>query len=474
MPSNYFLILFCLPLLMPAQISAFEEEWKNDKDLKNASIGYCVMNANSSEVLAEYNSRQLLVPASTLKIVTTSAALSLLGANYKYETRIYYYGEFDKTSGVLNGDLIIAGTGDPTLQSDNFSKDNNSITDSWAKILKEKGLKEIKGSIIGDASYFERKIPSNWIWEDISNYYGAVPCGLSYHDNKFTVRYTTKENGSSANIVDYSPQYLNKSITLTSDVTAHGTQDEAYAYGDPFSFTKEIHGTLPPNRTNYEIEIALPDPALLCAENLYTSLQKTGIKCTANSIQSNYTKSDSQNAGNLIYTHYSPTLEKIVYYTNIKSNNLYCETLLLTLGKGSAKAGLKIVQDYWISRGLNANEIFMDDASGLARINAISPYYQASLLSKVSKDNTNYKFFNNSLPIAGKQGSMSNLGKGKYIENNMRAKTGYITRARAYCGYVKTKSGKELSFSLIFNNYNCTAYEAKLKMEKFLVALGEM
>ncbi|WP_317898274.1 D-alanyl-D-alanine carboxypeptidase/D-alanyl-D-alanine endopeptidase [Aurantibacillus circumpalustris] len=471
--SKSILFLALLPLFTQAQLTAFEEEWKNDKDLKNASVGYCVMNAASSEVLAEYNSRQLLVPASTLKIVTTSAALSLLGANYKYETRIYYNGEYNKTSGVLNGDLIILGSGDPTLQSDNFSKDNTSVTDSWAKILKEKGLKEIKGNIIGDASYFERKIPSNWIWEDISNYYGAVPCGLSYHDNKFKVRYTTKENGSSAKIVDYSPAYLSNSITLVSDVTSQGTQDEAYAYGDPFSFTKEIHGTLPPNKTNYEIEVVLPDPALLCAENLYTSLQKIGIKCKTKSTHSNYKKTE-QNLGDLIYTHFSPTLEKIIYFTNIKSNNHYCESLILTLGKGNAKTGLKTVQEYWVSRGLNSSEVFMDDASGLARINAISPHYQASLLSKVSKDNVNYKLFSNSLPIAGKQGSMSNLGKGKFIENNMHAKTGYITRARAYCGYVKTKSGKELSFSLIFNNYNCSVIEAKLKMEKFLVALGDL
>jgi len=83
------------------------------------------------------------------------------------------------------------------------------------------------------------------------------------------------------------------------------------------------------------------------------------------------------------------------------------------------------------------------------------------------------KSFYNSLPVAGKQGSMSNIGKGTYIEGKMRAKTGYINRARGYCGYVTTKTGKEVSFSILFNNYNCSAKEAKVKIEKFLVALGE-
>ena len=401
--------------------------------------------------------------------MTTSAALSLLGSNYRYETQIYFTGDFNKTSGVLNGDLIIVGSGDPTLQSDNFVKDNSLVTDRWAKILKEKGLKEIKGNIIGDASCFDRAIPANWIWEDISNYFGVVPCGLSYNDNKFKVLYTTKESGSEAKITNYLPTYLSNSITLISAVIAKGSEDQAYAYGDPFSYTKEIHGTLPPNKTNYEIEVALPDPALLCAENLYTSLKQFDVKCTDTKVSSNYKKTDEQNSGELIYTHYSPTLERIVYFTNIKSNNHYCETLLRTIGKGKADAGLKAVKNYWSKRGLDTNEIYLEDASGLARINAITPYFQTSLLSKIIKDSAIYKVFNTSLPVAGKQGSMSNIGKGTFIENNMRAKTGYLTRARAYCGYVKTKSGKELSFSLIFNNYNCSAREAKLKWKNFLL-----
>lgn len=468
------LFLFLLPLLCQAQLSSVLEEWKNDKDLKHASIGYCVMNAASSEIISEYNSHQLLVPASTLKIVSTSAALNLLGANYRYETRIYFTGDYNKSTGVLNGDLIIAGSGDPTLQSDNFVKDNGLVTDKWAKALKEKGLKEIKGAVIGDASYFDRTIPSNWIWEDISNYFGAVPCGLSYRDNKFKVFYTTKESGSEAKITSYSPAYLNNTITLNSDVIAKGSEDEAYAYGDPFSFVKEIHGTLPPNKTNYEIEVALPDPALLCAENLYTSLVQFGIKCDGVSARSNYKKSEEQISKQLMYTHFSPTLDRIIFYTNIKSNNMYCETLLRTMGKGKADAGLKSVKNYWLKRGLDSSEIYLEDASGLARINAITPHYQSLLLSKMTKDSSAYKIFNASLPIAGKQGSMSNIGKGKFIENNMHAKTGYITRARAYCGYVKTRSGKDLSFSLIFNNYNCSAREAKLKMEKFMIALGDL
>ena len=116
----------------------------------------------------------------------------------------------------------------------------------------------------------------------------------------------------------------------------------------------------------------------------------------------------------------------------------------------------------------------MKDGSGLSRINTMTPNLQANLLQKIVKDSLIYRVFSSSLPIAGKQGSISNIGKGKFIENNMRAKTGYITRVRAYCGYVTTRSGKALSFSVIINNYTCSPKEAKVKMESFLNALAEL
>jgi len=467
------LIGLLLPALLNGQIKSLEL-WKTDKDLKSASIGYCVLDAKTSNVVSEYNSHLYLIPASTLKVVTTSAALGILGSNYKFETKIYHTGIFDKNTGVINGDLIIYGGGDPTLQSEYFAKDTSQITDKWAQVLKEKGVKEIKGKIIGDASYFDRIIPGNWIWADISNYFGVAPCGLSYNDNKFKVVFCTKGSGCKADVINTIPSYLNNTITINSSVIAKGTEDDAFVYGDPFSFTKDISGKIPPNKQNFDIEAALPDPALLCAEKLYTSMSRIGIKCNRSQIESNYKKSDSIIAKTILYTHYSPTLDKIVYFTNLRSNNHYCETLLRTLGKGNMYTGIDAVKNYWQKQGLDVTELYMSDGSGLSRSNSVTTSFQASLLSKVYRDSTFYKVINYSLPVAGKSGSMGNIGKGTFIENNMRAKTGYINRARGYCGYVKTKSGKDLSFSVLFNNYNCTAKEAKNKIEKFLLEIAEL
>jgi D-alanyl-D-alanine carboxypeptidase/D-alanyl-D-alanine-endopeptidase (penicillin-binding protein 4) len=463
-----------LPLCFKAQITSVVENWKSDKDLKSATLSFCVLDAKTGVVINELNSRQFVVPASTLKVITTGAALGTLGPAFRYSTKIYYTGNFNKETGVVNGDLIIYGSGDPTLQSEYFTKDTNQVTDKWAQILKEKGIKEIKGKIIGDASCFDRSIPGNWIWADISNYFGVAPCGLSYNDNKFKIIYNSKEIGSKAVVDRTIPAYCNSTICINSNVISKGTEDDAFVFGDPYSFTKDVSGKIPPNKKNFEVEAALPDPALMCAEKLFTSLTKIGIKCNSRSIESNYKRSDSLITKQLLYTHLSPTLDKIIYHTNLKSNNLYCETLLRSIGKGSMYSGIDIVSNYWQKKGLDVSELFMVDGSGLSRANTVTTNFQASLLSKIYNDSTLFKIFYTSLPIAGKSGSMSNIGKGKLIENNMHAKTGYINRARGYCGYVKSRSGQDLVFSVLFNNYNCSAKDAKVKIEKFLIELGEL
>ncbi|MDX2172158.1 MAG: D-alanyl-D-alanine carboxypeptidase/D-alanyl-D-alanine-endopeptidase [Bacteroidota bacterium] len=474
--TKLFILLLCFQICANAQLTKIVDNWKTDKDLKSAAIGYCVIDVKTNSVIAEYNSHQYLIPASTLKTITTGAALGVLGGGYRFETKLCYSGTFDKNTGILNGDLYIYGHGDPTLQSENFTKYSVQITDKWASVLKEKGLKEIKGKIIGDASYFERIIPGNWIWGDINNYFGVAPCALSFYDNKFKILYTSKEAGSKAVVGRTFPSYLSNSITINSNVIAKVTEDDAFVTGDPFSYSKDVSGKIPPNKNNFEVEAALPDPALLCAEKLYLSLTKVGVKCNQKSIESNYKRADSTITKTTFYSHYSPSLDRIIYITNLKSNNLYCETILRAIGRGSMYLGIDAVKNYWQKQGLDVSELFMVDGSGLSRANTVSTNFQASLLAKIYKDSSGsfYKTFNASLPVAGKSGSMTNIGKGTFLENNMRAKTGYINRARGYCGYVKTKSGKDLSFSVLFNNYNCSAKEAKTKIEKFLLELPEL
>ncbi len=454
------------------------DDWSKDKTLIYGTHSYCVMNTTDGTVLKEHNSHTSIIPASTLKIVTTAAALDILGKYYRYETKIYFTGTFDKASGVLNGDIIIKGSGDPTLNSEHFKSktDTTQITDKWTEILAKKGLKELKGRIIADASCYKKEVPSNWIWGDITNYFGVAPCGLSFNDNLYGIVFTSNETGSTAKIKEIKPEYKSIKLEHEANVKAAGKEDEAYVTGDPFGLKRVISGTIPPNKTALEIRAALPDPALLCAEFLQKSLNQAGIITPASCVISNYNpeNEDLKKEKTLMHTHLSSALEKIVYYTNLYSNNLFCETLLRTIGKGSAYNGIEKVREYWKQKGLEPSELFMVDGNGLSRANTITTSFETNVLYKMYHDSVNYKSFYNSLPQAGLNGSMKNIGKDTFLEKNMRAKTGYINRARGYCGYVKTKSGKDLCFSVLFNNYNCSPKEMKLKIEQFLVALAEL
>jgi serine-type D-Ala-D-Ala carboxypeptidase/endopeptidase (penicillin-binding protein 4) len=463
----FFIML--IPAGLYGQFTQLVKEWERDRELRSASISFLIKDLSTAEVVASHNAQTALVPASTLKVVTTGAALGILGAGYKYQTHIGHTGTFDKLTGIIAGDLIISGSGDPSLQSEYFYHPKQPVTDKWAAMLVEKGVKGITGSVIADASYFERAVPGQWIWGDIGNYYGAAASGLSFADNKFEIFFNSGKAGSKAEISQLPQPFKTKEIEVTTEVVASGSGDEAYVFGDPFGWKKHVSGTIPPGRKNFSIEAALPDPALLCAETLLASMRNAGIKCPSDA-RSRFDRGDTIKP-TALFTHYSPTLDQLVIQTNLRSNNLYAESMLLTLGKGSLDNGITAVRNYWKKKGLDVSGLFMSDGSGLARSNAVTTGFLVDVLSVMKQDSVLYRIFFNSMPMAGRQGSMSAIGKGTPIEGKLRAKTGYITRVRSYCGYIKSSTGRDLAFAIILNNYSCTPAQARLRLERFMVTL---
>lgn len=461
-----------------ASIESILDAYKKDKDLTHAQYGFCIMEASTGKVLKEYNSEMALIPASTMKIVTTSAALGLLGKDFTYKTNYFIIHNGTSLEQATLSNLFVEGSGDPSFNSSYFYSNDSLFFNPFINKLKTKKIKELISNIQIDNTKFNNTIPSTWIWGDIGNYFGAGANGLSYKDNKFSIYYESGDANTIAKILSIKPNYFATKMKLTSNVLSYGSEDEAYVYGDPDLYTRKISGTIPPNKTNYEVEAQMPEPAEFFKYELLYQLKKNQLIAFNDSTKLN--PNDKTLRKELIYTHTSPRLEKLIFYTNTKSNNHYAESLLNTIesvksGKqGTTQNGIDAVTNYWQSRGVDVTGLHMADGSGLSRANTITTKVQASILSKIYKDSTMYTAFNNSLPIAGKNGSMTSLCKGTFAENNMRAKTGYINRARGYCGYVKTKSGKELAFSVLFNNYNCSPKEMKLKIEKLLVALVDL
>ncbi|MFO0320913.1 MAG: D-alanyl-D-alanine carboxypeptidase/D-alanyl-D-alanine-endopeptidase [Bacteroidota bacterium] len=472
-----FLFLFLVSLLSivksQSTVDQILNDLKKDINLKHASFGFCILDAQTGITIKEHHSELALIPASTLKIVTTGAALGILKKDFVYQTiySILYHGESLNTSDRIG--LKVKGVGDPSFNSSYFYHNDSLFFDGLIKKIKQEGIKKIDTIMIDDACFDER-IPNSWIWADIANYFGAGANGLSYKDNKFSVFFSTLQPNTLAKIEAIKPAYFSKKINIESEVIAVGTEDEAFVFGDPDGFSRKIFGSIPPNKQNYEVEAQMPKPTEFFKFDLIQNLSQHHLY-----VNDGYTTFDKKINTKQIYTHTSNKLDKIIFYTNTKSNNHYAESLLKTVGglknekQGTTQNGIEAVKSFWKSKGLDLQGLHMVDGSGLSRENTITTKLLAQILSVIYNDSLIYDAFNASLPIAGKNGSMMNLCKGTFAENNMRAKTGYINRARGYSGYVKTKKGKTLAFSVLFNNFDCTPTEMKLKIEKLLVALTE-
>jgi D-alanyl-D-alanine carboxypeptidase/D-alanyl-D-alanine-endopeptidase (penicillin-binding protein 4) len=480
----YFLFsisFFALNIFSQQTVNEFINDLKKENELQNASVSLCVVDAQTGLPVCEYNSKFSLTPASTMKIITTGSALQLLGKDFRYETLLQYSGTFDKASGVINGDLYIKGSGDPSLNSEYFRKPEDTfyVANKWAAILKEKGVKKITGQLVMDVSCFEDDIPTNWVWGDMGNYFGAGPSGLSYNDNKFYIVYKpAAKNGDSMFISKTVPQIDN--LNISNYVKAGGVEDNAIVYRAPFGTDLKISGTLPVSAKHLSIEGSLPFPEQLLAKHLQQAFStqnielgnKTALKITA------YTKKQYIKPLTTLYTYKSATLEKIIFFTNLHSNNQYAESIFRTMalkkgGFGSTWQGIQTLTNHLKTKGFDTNGLFINDGSGLSRSNAVTSEHLTKILYMMYSDSLTKLPFQNSLPVAGVSGSLKNLGKGTVLENNLKAKSGYITRVRSYAGYMKTKSGKEICLSLIINNFNGTPSETKKKMEQIFLKIYE-
>jgi D-alanyl-D-alanine carboxypeptidase/D-alanyl-D-alanine-endopeptidase (penicillin-binding protein 4) len=241
-----------------------------------------------------------------------------------------------------------------------------------------------------------------------------------------------------------------------------------------------VEGTLPPNQVNFPVHGSVPDPERFIAEEFIKAIKKSdisfdGIAKTMRDI--NEARHIAEPPRTTLYTHYSPSLDTIIKVTLQHSVNLFAECILNYLsykksGKSDETEATEIVTDFWKKKGVDVSGFIMNDGCGLARSNFITTQAQTQILRAIAKD-TYFKIFYNCLPIAGASGALGGVGEGTFIENNLRGKSGYMTRARGYTGYVKNKKGEMLCFSLIANNYSCSPTEMKLKLEKLLVAIVE-
>lgn len=453
--------------------------------MKNGQFGYVLYDVSSGKLLEKERPDETLLPASTLKTVTSAAAFSILGPDFKFKTALEITGNVE--GGVLRGDVIVRGGGDPSLGSDRYEwgTDMESILAIWVRKLRERGITRIEGDIIGDGSIFEDALtPATWVWSDVGNYYGAGACGLSFNENSYELFFKPgKAVGAKAEFVGTKPSMPEISFVNEMRTGSASSGDNGFVYGGEYTYERRLRGTVPMGDT-FSIKGSIPDPALFTVKCLRDALLADSVQVSGNPTTLRIMALQGKPAPEgrtAIYTHQSPPLKDIVYWLNKKSINLYAEHLVKMIGytllqDGSNESGTKAIADYWKSKGISVDGLHMQDGSGLSRYNGITPNQLALILRNNVTEPWFLDFFN-SLPVAGKAGdpgTLKNMCKGTAAEGKVWAKSGYISRVRTYAGYVETKSGRRLCFAMMANNYTCTNAVAKDYLEGLMVKMAEI
>ncbi|WP_345950949.1 D-alanyl-D-alanine carboxypeptidase/D-alanyl-D-alanine-endopeptidase [Mucilaginibacter sp. PAMB04274] len=432
---------------------------QQDSQCQYASISLTVLDAATGEQVFAVNPKMGLAPASTLKTATSITAFNLLGADYQFQTQFGYTGAID-AAGTLNGDVIMKGGGDPTLGSWRWpNTQEGHVLAELVNSLKQAGIKQINGRIIGDDSLFDtQSVPDGWIWQDLGNYYGAGPSALCWRENTFDIKYETGVVGSPVKIlrtVPAMPYFDFKSEVATS---GPGSGDHSYAYLPVGNKSMYIRGAYAIDKAKKSITVALPDPAYDAAWRLTDTLKRIGITVSREPesvITLNTTAEQAPVINTKLATLTSPQLSQIVYWLNKESINLYAEQLLKTMAlkagkKVSTNAGVQTLQNFWKARGIDANSMNIYDGSGLSPGNRITTHTLASILQSAVAQPW-FSAFYDSLPLY----------------NGMHMKSGTIADVVAYAGY-QNHNGRRLCFSAIINNYNGSTSTVRQKLFKVL------
>jgi D-alanyl-D-alanine carboxypeptidase/D-alanyl-D-alanine-endopeptidase (penicillin-binding protein 4) len=441
--------------------------------------GVKILYPNSGEIIYERNAEKMFMPASNMKLYTTAAALCLLGPQYRYATDFVATGEIQ--DGVLKGDLIIRGSGDPTWSWRFYDNNYDSVMVRFTDSLLSKGIRAIEGNVIGDDNIFDDELLGNgWMWDDEPYYFSAQISGLSYNENYIDFKLIPDSlNPGAPVIIESFPRttYLNLRndlLTVSSDTAT------TWDYGREWRSNQGwFEGDYPLYNGDRKRAITIHNPTLFTTHVLKERLEESGIKVSGNPLDSDdLTDSIDYKATNHLFTYYSHPLSEIVHKVNKPSQNFIAEALQRTLGarygrEGSSSEGITTQMALFDSLGMTTENLQLRDGSGLSRYNLVSPNTTASLL-QMMWDHPYRTYFMASLPLSGASGTIDKRMSGMTGEFNVRAKTGSVSYVRSLSGYTWTQSGEPIIFAIMVNHYTIPTYIVNRIQDKIASILSEM
>jgi len=442
----------------------------SDPALQSAIIGIYIEEIKSGKVVYSHNAQKLLMPASNMKIITSAAALSLLKPDFRYSTPVYVRGEI--RGDTLLGDLIVKGSGDPTIKYRVPADTTLNLFDATIAALQDLGIKYITGMLAVDVSSMPSEWGEGWSWDDLWYYYSAKPAAIVLNENCLDLLIIPGDSISQPVKIIVQPLenfYRIENHLITVQPSSGREYDFRLVFGKD---ELQIWGSIPWNSDTLRISCAVENPEFYFLKTFQKALTESNIGVDSISVlQSEWDYSTAR----LIVEYQSVTLAEIINRLNKISDNLYAEQLLRTLGlqfrqEGSVKAGNTVVKQWLGSLNVDTTQIFIADGSGLSRLNLVTPRNVAQVL-KAMRFSPVWESFQKSLPVGGIDGTLKNRLLGSNAIGHVYAKTGYIGRVRALSGYVFACKGHEFIFSIIANHYQVPTSTINALQDKIVTLL---
>ncbi len=446
--------------------------------------GLLIMDAESGKALFEQNADKYFVPASNMKLFTTALALAKLGPEYRFRTTLETRGTIS-SEGVLSGDVVLVGRGDPNLSNRKFPFELKEEFDGppqkalveLADALVAKGVKEISGDVIGDDSYFPReRYPNGWEIDDMVWEYGAAISAIVVDDNTVALTLTPGEHAGDpvqAAVTPATPDF-----TVENDVTTSGAdvKSDLTLTREPGSNLVVVKGSLPARSAPRKLVLAIEEPAQHAAAALKRLLEERGVK-VAGAARAWHDHGEPGGDPAVLAEHVSVPLVDAVKLINKISQNLHAEMLLRTVARQSGVWAtpddlMKPAADFYASAGIAPGDVIQTDASGLSRHDLVTPRSLVALLSFAQKQSW-FESYYASLPVAGTDGTLEDRMKNTPAAGRIHAKTGSVEHVRTLSGFAETPSGRRLIFSFLSNNQGGKSREASEALTGLCVAMLE-
>jgi D-alanyl-D-alanine carboxypeptidase/D-alanyl-D-alanine-endopeptidase (penicillin-binding protein 4) len=415
----------------------------SDSRLTIARAGVVVKSATTGEELYATDAGKLLTPASNAKLFTSAAAVETLGLGYRFPTTVLNGGR--KVGSVLTGDLVLRGTGDPTMLAEDY--------DALAAEVAAAGIKVVTGKLVADDTWFDgQRLGNDWSWDDETAYYAAPISALTASPDR--------DYDAGSVIVSVAADGGKVKVSTTPETDYLKIVNKATAGAETDVLIERQHGTRTVVITGtvadpYQEWVAVDDPTAYVSALFRKSLAKHGVKVLGPTVAG-----AAPSGAKELAKHESMTLGELLVPFMKLSNNIHAEILTKAMGRkaanqGTWSAGLKVSTDFAKANGVQL--INMRDGSGLSRRDGFSPSSIVQLLSAV-RGKPWFTTWYESLPIAGNAerfvgGTLRSRMRNTPAANNVHAKTGSLTGVTALSGYVTSAEGEPLIFSIMLNQY---------------------